>query len=114
MLGSLRKIWPFKLDLTPDETKFKLKQFENQLPTSLDGETLLTIASPWRLSAVVSLPKRSRAGIGIMRTHLRSPTANITAAEHYSDARVATGLSQQPQQHQGPVTSEPTSLDRRL
>lgn len=44
MLGSLRKLWPFKHDLTPDVEKFKHKQFENFLPTSFDHETLLTIA----------------------------------------------------------------------
>lgn len=61
MLGSLRKIWPFKLDLTPDETKFKLKQFENQLPTTLDGETVLTVALALvALTAVVSLEAISR------------------------------------------------------
>ena len=61
MLGSLRKIWPFKLDLTPDETKFKLKQFENQLPATLDGETVLTIAlALLALTAVVSLEFISR------------------------------------------------------
>ncbi len=32
MLGSLRKIWPFKLDLTPAETQFKFKLFENTWP----------------------------------------------------------------------------------
>ncbi len=29
MLGSLWKIWPFQIDLTPQEPKFKLKQFEH-------------------------------------------------------------------------------------
>lgn len=43
MLGSLRKLWPFKHDLTPDVEKFKLKEFENYWPMSIDGETALTI-----------------------------------------------------------------------
>ena len=43
MIGSLRKLWPFKHDLTPDVEKFKLKQFENYWPTTFDGQTLLTI-----------------------------------------------------------------------
>ena len=32
MAGSLRKIWPFKLDLTPDLTEFKHKLYENVAP----------------------------------------------------------------------------------
>ncbi|MHC4875916.1 MAG: DUF368 domain-containing protein [Planctomycetota bacterium] len=61
MLGSLRKIWPFKLDLTPEVTKFKLKQFENQWPSTFDGETLLTFAlAIIALVAVVSLEAISR------------------------------------------------------
>lgn len=40
MIGSLRKIWPFKIDLTPDVEKLKLKQFENVLPD-------FTISSTW-------------------------------------------------------------------
>lgn len=34
MAGSLRRIWPFKIDLKPDETKLKLKQYENIWPES--------------------------------------------------------------------------------
>ena len=44
MLGSLRKIWPFKRDLTPDVEKFKLKQFENIMPEQFDGSVMLVIA----------------------------------------------------------------------
>jgi putative membrane protein len=43
MAGSLRKIWPFKSDLTPDVTDLKLKQVENVWPADLDGSTLLSI-----------------------------------------------------------------------
>lgn len=43
MVGSLRKIWPFKHDLTPD-VRFKEKQFANILPKSIDGDVLLTVA----------------------------------------------------------------------
>ncbi|MBI1312773.1 DUF368 domain-containing protein [bacterium] len=61
MVGSLRRIWPFKIDLTPDETKFKLKQFENHWPTTFDGQTLLTIGlAIVALLAVVSLEAISR------------------------------------------------------
>lgn len=44
MLGSLRRLWPFKLELTPPGTEFKFKQFENVLPESLNGSTLATLA----------------------------------------------------------------------
>lgn len=44
MLGSLRKLWPFKQDLTPNVLEFKQKQFENVWPAAFDGDTLLTIA----------------------------------------------------------------------
>ena len=44
MLGSLRKIWPFKIDKTPDVTKFKLKEFENVMPAEFNGSVVLTIS----------------------------------------------------------------------
>ena len=37
MLGSLRKIWPFKHDLTPYRPNFGRKLFENIWPTPFDG-----------------------------------------------------------------------------
>jgi len=40
MIGSLRKIWPFKIDLTPDIDELKLKQFENIWPAEWTGEVL--------------------------------------------------------------------------
>ncbi|MBT4865068.1 MAG: DUF368 domain-containing protein, partial [Planctomycetaceae bacterium] len=43
MLGSLRKIWPFKFDLTPGETKFKLKEFRNEWPDFSAGNVWATI-----------------------------------------------------------------------
>ena len=43
MVGSLRKIWPFKIDLTPEQTEFKLKQFANVLPESIDTAVLLSV-----------------------------------------------------------------------
>ncbi|MFQ5733852.1 MAG: DUF368 domain-containing protein, partial [Planctomycetaceae bacterium] len=36
MAGSLRKIWPFKHDLTPDEHRYKAKLFDNIWPESFD------------------------------------------------------------------------------
>lgn len=43
MLGSLRKIWPFKHDLTPDTVGFSKKFFENKWPDSFDQQTIITI-----------------------------------------------------------------------
>ncbi|MEK6249890.1 MAG: DUF368 domain-containing protein [Planctomycetales bacterium] len=43
MLGSLRKIWPFKEDLTPDR-EFKFKEFDNITPPHFDGQVWLVIA----------------------------------------------------------------------
>ena len=43
MVGSLRKLWPFKVDLTPDEAKFKLKQFENIWPVEFGGSFWMTV-----------------------------------------------------------------------
>ncbi|HUG89771.1 MAG TPA: DUF368 domain-containing protein [Planctomycetaceae bacterium] len=44
MLGSLRKIWPFKQDLTPSEPSFSRKQFENLWPDLGRTETWLSLA----------------------------------------------------------------------
>ncbi len=44
MLGSLVNIWPFQQDLTPEETDFKLKQFERIWPASFDGHVLGVVA----------------------------------------------------------------------
>jgi putative membrane protein len=43
MIGSLRKIWPFKQDLSPEIRELKLKRFENVLPENLDGPVLLAL-----------------------------------------------------------------------
>jgi putative membrane protein len=43
MLGSLRKIWPFKKDLTPHVLEFKLKEFENVLPDWSDGSVWFSL-----------------------------------------------------------------------
>ena len=63
MLGSLRKIWPFKIDRTPDELKLNLKRFENVLPETLDGSTVLTIGlAVLALVLVLWLEAKSRRG----------------------------------------------------
>lgn len=43
MLGSLRKIWPFQNDLTPDVEKMKLKTYENVLPSASDSWTWIAL-----------------------------------------------------------------------
>lgn len=63
MLGSLRKIWPFKIDRTPDEPKLSLKRFENVLPETLDGSTAVTIGlAVGALVLVLWLEAKSRRG----------------------------------------------------
>jgi putative membrane protein len=37
MVGSLRKLWPFKEDQTPEQAEFKLKEFVNVWPASFGG-----------------------------------------------------------------------------
>ncbi|MEO1496550.1 MAG: DUF368 domain-containing protein [Planctomycetota bacterium] len=44
MIGSLRRVWPFQRDTTPEIEKFKLKVFEPYLPTSWDGEVTWCVA----------------------------------------------------------------------
>jgi putative membrane protein len=44
MIGSLRKIWPFKRDLTPDLHELKLKRFVNVIPDTLDSHVAAAIA----------------------------------------------------------------------
>lgn len=42
MIGSLRKLWPFQIDRTPDKP-LKEKIYENYLPESISGEVLLCL-----------------------------------------------------------------------
>ncbi|MCA9041619.1 MAG: DUF368 domain-containing protein, partial [Planctomycetaceae bacterium] len=43
MIGSLRKIWPFQMDTTPEVTEFKDKIFENTSPDLSAGSTWFSI-----------------------------------------------------------------------
>ena len=43
MIGSLRKIWPFKKDMMPEITDFQLKQFKNTMPDLSQGGVWLSI-----------------------------------------------------------------------
>lgn len=40
MIGALEKVWPFQRDLTPAEHELKYKNFENYLPTTIDGTVI--------------------------------------------------------------------------
>jgi len=43
MLGSLRRIWPFKIDLSPEIMNQSLKQYANTWPEALDRMSVLTV-----------------------------------------------------------------------
>ena len=43
MAGSLRKLWPFKRDLTPDEVDLALKRFANTWPDTWDATAWLPV-----------------------------------------------------------------------
>jgi putative membrane protein len=61
MLGSLRKLWPFKNELTPPGTEFKLKQFENIQPDFSSGSTITAIGlTVVAMVAVLSLEAIAR------------------------------------------------------
>ena len=61
MLGSLRKLWPFKNELTPPGTEFKLKQFENIAPDFSFSSTITSIGlTVIAMVAVLSLEAISR------------------------------------------------------
>lgn len=69
MLGSLRKLWPFKNELTPPGTEFKLKRFENVLPHLTETETITAIGlTVLAAAAVLSLEAIARK---------RRPTTNL-------------------------------------
>lgn len=53
MIGSLRKIWPFKHDLTPEITKTSHKQFENIWPAQFDGDVIFAIFLMFTAAAFV-------------------------------------------------------------
>lgn len=44
MLGSLRRIWPFQHDLTPEVEKLSHKSYENYVPAGFNGEALWCVA----------------------------------------------------------------------
>jgi uncharacterized membrane protein len=62
MLGSLRKIWPFTRDLTPDQPQFKSKLFENVWPEAFDANVALTLAVMAAAAAFVFVLDRLTGG----------------------------------------------------
>lgn len=61
MLGSLRKLWPFKNELTPPGTEFKLKQFENIAPDLSSSGTIAAVGlTVIAMIAVLSLEAIAR------------------------------------------------------
>ena len=62
MAGSLRKIWPFRVDLTPEIEKFKLKQFENVWPDLSQGSVWLSLVIAGLAVAFVLALDRITAG----------------------------------------------------
>ena len=51
MLGALRRLWPFQMDLTQDIEEFKHKQFRLVWPEALDGEFIAVVLAT--VSAIV-------------------------------------------------------------
>jgi len=76
MLGSLRKIWPFKLDATPGQVELKHRQFSNVIPDHLDSSTVLTLSLLMTALVVVLLLER-----GISRKSHTSRSEMKTAEE---------------------------------
>jgi len=70
MIGSLRKIWPYKQDLTPEIEELKLKSFANVLPDTLDGPVLTALAIALiAVAAVFLLDFVSRRGASSGASH---------------------------------------------
>jgi len=62
MVGSLRGIWPFQVDLTPDVEKLKLKRYEQYLPESWSHEVFFCIVlAATAMSAILLLEFFSRS-----------------------------------------------------
>ena len=62
MIGSLRKIWPFKHDLTPSIDKFKFKNFENIAPDFSESSVWLSILLAVAAAVVVLALERLSSG----------------------------------------------------
>jgi putative membrane protein len=62
MIGSLRKIWPFKRDLTPEIVELKLKRFANIWPDSIDGQVAAAVGIMLVAAGLVFLLDRLARG----------------------------------------------------
>jgi len=60
MIGSLRLMWPFQHDLTPEVEKLKLKQYENFVPKSWNQD--VTICLAFAVVALISILALERWG----------------------------------------------------
>ena len=58
MIGSLRLMWPFQIDLTPEVEKLKLKQFEPFMPEQWNGEVTACLALALVAMTVILLLER--------------------------------------------------------
>ena len=62
MLGALRRLWPFQLDLTPEIEKYKYKEFQLQWPESFDGEFIaIVLATVAAIVVVLVIDRTVRA-----------------------------------------------------
>ena len=65
MIGSLRKIWPFKVDLTPEVAEIKLKQMANVWPAPFEASHWTAVAlAVGGLAVVLVLDAVSRKLVG--------------------------------------------------
>lgn len=65
MLGSLRKIWPFKVDLSPEVLRLEHKQFENIPPSLSDPATWVAVvlgAIAFALVVLLEMKTRGKHG----------------------------------------------------
>lgn len=85
MLGSLRKIWPFKKVLNPEAVEFRDRQFHNILPDLSSGGTWLTLLLLVAAVALILILDT------VARRRHRRKLASQTAA--------------------GPATAEPAGID---
>jgi putative membrane protein len=73
MVGALRKIWPFQLDVTPDQPDFKLKSFEATFPDRWDsGVTLVLLSAVLAMGFILAMDWSTR----LYRRRLRGRETN--------------------------------------
>jgi putative membrane protein len=64
MIGALRKLWPFQLDLTEDVEKFKYKRFQLVWPEAFDGEFIaVVLAALLAIVVVLAIDWSVRASV---------------------------------------------------